>query len=1168
MKTRLKYIMSAAVIFASFQSFAQTTATLQTIPSRMPVLIKTAGLTPIGQMDTTAQLNFTIGLQLENQQAFNQLLQNLYDPQSPDYRQFLSHQQAVQEFCPTAAAYQTVVSFVESHGLSVTRQYADHMLVDVKGSVAAIQRALHIKMLLYKHPTENRDFYAPDAAPSVDLSTPIQAITGLSNFYIPRPALVTSPANGKTAYPTISSGSINGWYDGNDLRAAYLQNVSLSGHGQKVGLLQFVQYDTSNGTDDGGFYPHDITEYDSLSGLPQVPIEVDNIDGQSETPNPETVDEFSVDIEMANAMAPGMDSIIVYYGLAPDEILDAMLANTSVKQFSASWILWPDGNTPGQLKIMAAQGQTFFNASGDELVWASAWPGPNDPRQYDEPPFAGYATDTGATIVGGTQLSTNGPGGSYASETVWNAGNDVRGSGGGVEEGTFAENIPTYQLGLNGVNGASKSYRNGPDVAMVATNIMEVSKNGQVFGSGGTSFASPLWAGYMALVNQQAAANGYVHGVGFINPLLYSLGEGNSYNSCFNDVQSGNNYYTSSSGTIGYSAGSGYDLCTGWGSPNGQTLINFLSNPVWHGTVTLSSSYSIPSGQSLIIEPGTTVQLGSGVSINASGVINAVGTAAEPITFTSTGGTSPGSWGSIVFSGSGADKSSLKYCDIDYATDVEVNNTSNVTIANCSISNSSGTGISVYNTSNFLAQYDSVAVTNYNTAISIDGGSNNNCSYNVAYNPGSPGDGIGIEYNASSGTVGENDVDYVGSGILAENGASPNADQYPPNNKNNRVTHCAYGLNVYSSSVCDFGNPPGIAYIDNSVHNNTVYDAAVGYFGGTATLYANADYWGSSPSYYTGSGSTGDFYMPLSSDPWNNWPLPSGSQQTPEGKVRLTDAAAKSDDPHIQVQTPSTPPSWLDSLFAGADLRQSGQFTAATNYFISFISQHRDNPAGYVELYGCANDTTISGIVNFFKTQQAGTPNIAQLLLGHLYQMENQPKLAMQVNDKIVSSYPNTALAVNAEISNMLIDLYDDNDLHGAEALLDSIKADSSLIAPMDLYAAEQALAVHGGPAISGSRKAISVESTSLPKSFGLSQNYPNPFNPTTRIDYQLPNDAHVTIKVYDVLGREVATLVDGQQTAGYHEVSFNGASLASGIYFYKMTAGNYTAVKKLMLLK
>ncbi|MGC8596011.1 MAG: T9SS type A sorting domain-containing protein [Candidatus Kryptoniota bacterium] len=85
---------------------------------------------------------------------------------------------------------------------------------------------------------------------------------------------------------------------------------------------------------------------------------------------------------------------------------------------------------------------------------------------------------------------------------------------------------------------------------------------------------------------------------------------------------------------------------------------------------------------------------------------------------------------------------------------------------------------------------------------------------------------------------------------------------------------------------------------------------------------------------------------------------------------------------------------------------------------------------------------------------------------------------------------------------------------------------------------------------------------------FYLTQNYPNPFNPTTQIKYSIPTNSFVTLKVYDALGREVETLVDEPQAAGYHEVKFDGSRLTSGVYFYRLTVGNYTSVKKLMLVK
>lgn len=96
----------------------------------------------------------------------------------------------------------------------------------------------------------------------------------------------------------------------------------------------------------------------------------------------------------------------------------------------------------------------------------------------------------------------------------------------------------------------------------------------------------------------------------------------------------------------------------------------------------------------------------------------------------------------------------------------------------------------------------------------------------------------------------------------------------------------------------------------------------------------------------------------------------------------------------------------------------------------------------------------------------------------------------------------------------------------------------------------------------------VSLTDASIPTVYALDQNFPNPFNPTTSINYSIPFSGLVSLKVFNVLGQEVATLVNAQQAAGYYSASFNASSLSSGVYFYKIEAGNYTSVKKMMLLK
>jgi kumamolisin len=173
--------------------------------------------------------------------------------------------------------------------------------------------------------------------------------------------------------------------------------------------------------------------------------------------------------------------------------------------------------------------------------------------------------------VGGTDLATSSAAGPWASETAW------ANSGGGISPDNFV--IPSWQTAAAaGCASCSQSYRNGPDVSANANYTFYVCADQTTCTAnhwGGTSFAAPMWAGYMALINQQSVAKGNKT-LGFINPSLYSIGAGSSYTTDFHDITSGSN---------GYPAATGYDLATGWGSPNGSGLINALAGSLSAATI-------------------------------------------------------------------------------------------------------------------------------------------------------------------------------------------------------------------------------------------------------------------------------------------------------------------------------------------------------------------------------------------------------------------------------------------------------------------------------------------------------------------------------------------------------------------------------------------------------
>jgi hypothetical protein len=543
-----------AVFLLQFTSLAQSVPP-RALAGHVPAAV--AGLAPTGRLEAGRELHLAIGLPWRNREGLTNLLQRIYDPASPDYHHYLTPAEFAEQFGPSEDDYRAVREFAAANGLTVTMTHSNRAVLDVSGSVSNIEQALHVNLHTYRHPRESREFYAPDREPSLDLATPVLHISGLDNYVVPRPmSLQKTPAASRSGAVPASGSGPNGAYMGNDFRAAYVPGTALTGAGQSIGLLEF----------DSGFYQSDITAYEAAANLPNVPVKpvlLDSYDGSQGNDN----DEVSLDIETAISMAPGLASVLVYEGDTTDDILNRMATDNLAKQLSASWTYGIDAESDQIFQEFAAQGQSFFNASGDTDAYAGTTYPPAPPTD-----------DPNLTCVGGTTLTTSGPGGAWVSETVWNWGveyapnDDGIGSSGGI---SVTNPIPAWQAGVSmTLNHGSSTLRNLPDVALTADNVFVISAGGSTGSFGGTSCATPLWAAFMALVNQQATASGH-NTLGFVNPAIYAIARSASYASCFHDITTGSNTWSASPSN--FRAVSGYDLCTGWGTPTGTNLINQLA---------------------------------------------------------------------------------------------------------------------------------------------------------------------------------------------------------------------------------------------------------------------------------------------------------------------------------------------------------------------------------------------------------------------------------------------------------------------------------------------------------------------------------------------------------------------------------------------------------------
>jgi len=571
--------------------------------------VRRGEVAPNGRLPQSQVLQLDLVLPLRDPDGLKAFLSDIYNPQSPNFRKFVTPAEFTARFGPTQAQYHEVLNFARSNRLQVVGGSRDGMEVQVKGTVGSIEAALHVSVNTYPHPTENRTFFAVDREPTPNLSFNLWHVSGLDNYSLPKPKYVKksdfAAAHGMypeqvVSHATTGSGP-SASFLGSDMRAAYYGGTALTGAGQHLGLLEFVGTNLADVT----------TYYTNAHQTRSVPINLISTDGSSTscvyTRAGGYCDdtEQTLDITQALGMAPGLASLDVYVSTTSDvAMISAMTTHNPLPTtIGCSWGWTPvDRSTlDPYFQKMAAQGQNFFAASGDNSTWtasgnSAAWP----------------ADDAYIVSVGGTDLRTSSAGGPWASETAWVD------SGGGISPDGIAIPLWQGQAGvINSSNRGSTTRRNGPDVSANADFTFYVcsDQSGCTANSyGGTSFAAPMWAGFIALVNQQLAANGKGP-IGFINPTIYNQNVTSAYSTNFHDITSG----TSGS----YSAVTGYDLVTGWGSPK-PALIPALAGTSSAASFSVSvapTSGHITRGTSSYATVSTTVSGGfnAAVALTATG---------------------------------------------------------------------------------------------------------------------------------------------------------------------------------------------------------------------------------------------------------------------------------------------------------------------------------------------------------------------------------------------------------------------------------------------------------------------------------------------------------------------------------------------------------------------
>ncbi len=631
--------------------------------------------------------------------------------------------------------------------------------------------------------------------------------------------------------------------------------------------------------------------------------------------------------------------------------------------------------------------------------------------------------------------------------------------------------------------------------------------------------------------------------------------------------------------------------------------------PAAFGSTTFTGNVTVEAGGTMTVNPGATLTIGGGLSIVVNGDLNASGTSSQPITFTS----SSGDWNGITFTNSST--GNLQDCTISYASSPVIIDTANVTINGCTINNSSfygGNG----NTAAAIQVWDANP-TIENTAIDgesdswngvrfgngsigtmtgctvqnlgegngivIQGGSSpsilssritGNYYYGVIANTDGTGDPViegdyidsngivggskyyqGILFINSTGHVNLDTVSNSNVGIYCYDYCTASSGQAGEN----IIIDNNYGIGAfdYSSPVFGhaIGNPP-VTYDGtcNQIYNNATDNL---YAVNNSSIEAEYNWWGAYPpsdGFYADGTSSLDYTNSLTSPN----ACPASGSPTIAANTAFTSTAA----------TPVQMGMWDEN--AGHWKRAAAEYEGILKDTASIIEKRYALERLY-NVFRASKDTTMISTFQTLADSASQLSSMAQEILTGVYLGAGRFSDAENLANELIAQHPGTEIAKDQLIILASLDQYNQSYGTLSSTALAELKSEVASTTDAGLIAA-----LTMGPVNASSSTPVSQNKEIAPGKDSTSSaplklelgNYPNPFNPTTVIKYEIPKETHVTITVFDILGRKVETLVNGNETAGIHEVTFDGSRFASGVYFYRLQSGSTFLQKKMVLIK